>query len=475
MRPVARSIIRNAVSRAISDPGVGGGGGFDILSIFVGKQGGFYEAAGLSAMYEDTGDATPATAADDPVASLHDATGNGNRLLAQAGKELLLKFDADGTPYFNSATGRCMYSEGVFDLSASSDVTVFGLALNTSNSGTGVFAELSSNGNTTAGSFYVAAPNGGGGEIGFSVTSAYANYNGPETYFSGIFAAKLRLAGGASAVTGVINRADSGLTVVGTAAAGPFSATQKLNFMARTASATVSLPTNHNAYCMGVVSGHLTDAEISQLGTWMLRRYGFCVAASIGDSTIAAYSGTTAVSAYVTKMVPTNIAVAGHTIAQQKSAWQALSAAIRASHEAVVMQIGLNDLGPAEAASVAIARLQDLVTTVRADVAAGCKVFVSQMLPCRARLISLYGGVNGPIAYQKWLDMNAAIAGSGTTPITGVDGRITAHVALLNDGSGNLDAAYDTGDGIHENNAGRQIIAAAWRDAIVGVGLLKAI
>lgn len=129
------------------------------------------------------------------------------------------------------------------------------------------------------------------------------------------------------------------------------------------------------------------------------------------------------------------------------------------------MQVGLNDLAPTEAASVAVTRLQVLVNSI-ADDAPNARIVVATMTPCRARLIAVYGGTNGEKAYQKWLSMNDAIAGIGGGPITGVDARVTSHTDSLNDGSGNLAAAYDTGDGIHENNAAREIIAAAWQVAI---------
>lgn len=157
------------------------------------------------------------------------------------------------------------------------------------------------------------------------------------------------------------------------------------------------------------------------------------------------------------------------TIAQQKTAWQAAPGKSLAIW--VVVQVGLNDLDPAEAASVAIARLQDLVDTVQADVPDSTGVFIAKMIPCRARLIVLYGATNGLIAYQKWLDMNESIAGGGPTPITNVDGRIAAHEPLMNDGAGNLKPEYDTGDGIHPNNAGRAVNAQAWEDALVAAGV----
>jgi lysophospholipase L1-like esterase len=132
-----------------------------------------------------------------------------------------------------------------------------------------------------------------------------------------------------------------------------------------------------------------------------------------------------------------------------------------------VVQVGLNDLVPAEAASVAIARLQDLVTTVKQQSSLKTKVLIAKMTPVRQRCIDLYGATDGPVAYQKWLDMNAAIAGTGPTPIAGVAGRITTHTDDMNDGAGNLAAAYDTGDHVHPNNAGRQINGQAWNAGLI--------
>ena len=69
--------------------------------------------------------------------------------------------------------------------------------------------------------------------------------------------------------------------------------------------------------------------------------------------------------------------------------------------------------------------------------------------------------------------MITAIKGNGSTPITGVDFRVSHHTSLLDDGSGNLAAIYDIGDHIHENNAGRQIIARVWRDSLAELELLE--
>lgn len=64
MRPVARSIIRNAVSRAISDPGVGGGGGheLEIQALFAGSElGAYYNPYNLSAQFKTARDTVTPT------------------------------------------------------------------------------------------------------------------------------------------------------------------------------------------------------------------------------------------------------------------------------------------------------------------------------------------------------------------------------------------------------------------------------
>lgn len=197
-------------------------------------------------------------------------------------------------------------------------------------------------------------------------------------------------------------------------------------------------------------------------GATINRKYN-CVA--VGDSTIAAYSTYASIMEYLcSNYIKVTCAVPGHTIAQQKAAWLAL--ATRHYAKWVTVEVGLNDLDPSEAAAPAIARLQDLVNTVRANTAGDPVIFIAKMVPCKQRLIDVYGAVDGLVSYAKWLAINEAITGGGSTPITGVSGRITAHEAALNDGSGNLAPAYDSGDHIHETNAGRKIIGTEWGNKI---------
>ena len=183
----------------------------------------------------------------------------------------------------------------------------------------------------------------------------------------------------------------------------------------------------------------------------------------IGDSTIAAYSGGALVASYIPQFIPiTSVATPGDTIQGQRSKFAALT-----NHnelDVVIMQIGLNDMNPtSQTTETVLSNYQSFINYIRSVVSLRCKIYISKMLPCRQRYINLYGEVNGELSYQRWLALNNAIVNT----FTNVDGRITSHEPLLNDGNDNLKAEYDTGDGIHENIAGRQIIANAWRDKLI--------
>lgn len=190
----------------------------------------------------------------------------------------------------------------------------------------------------------------------------------------------------------------------------------------------------------------------------------------IGNSTISAYEGKAAVTSLLSAMSTpaitniTDLSDPGDTISNQQAVWQALSSSTRSAMLYVIVEIGLNDLSPGESAATVLTRYQALIDVIKAD-APSARVYTATMSPCRERLIDLYGAIDGPVSYQKWLDMNTAIAGGGPNAITGQYGVITQHAADLNDGAGNLAAAYDYGGAfphIHPDDVGRQLIADAW-------------
>lgn len=199
----------------------------------------------------------------------------------------------------------------------------------------------------------------------------------------------------------------------------------------------------------------------------------------IGNSTITAYLGYTEVGVYVFTTADTaagstyfNQAVPGHTISDQLTVYRADGN--KSTYDWIIVEIGLNDLSISNSAATTLGAYQRLIDTIRLYSKAGAKILVSAMTPCRQRLDTLYGGTNGPLSYQKWIDMNYAIMGGGSNKITGVDYRINDHVAKLSDGDGRLLWYYEgPGDHIHENNAGRQVIGLTWRKALNDLGFLR--
>jgi len=185
--------------------------------------------------------------------------------------------------------------------------------------------------------------------------------------------------------------------------------------------------------------------------------------ALIGDSTIAAYSCRSQTIAQ-TLFTPTeitdgwqavNLAVPGHTINQQLAVWNADSN--KSTYDIIIVQIGLNDMNTATATT--LTNYQNLINQINATKKAGAKVYISCMLPCKQRFVDL-GMATGQ---SNWVALNNAIIDN---TFTGVDKRNNYHVSLLDDGNGNLAAAYNCGDHIHENQAGADIIITGFRNMI---------
>ena len=190
--------------------------------------------------------------------------------------------------------------------------------------------------------------------------------------------------------------------------------------------------------------------------------------AILGDSTVAGFAGMHPVSSFLHGVEADVLALPGHTIAQQRGIWASRRGH---AHDAVIIQLGLNDLKPGRTATVIVAELQALIDRVRADSRRDCPIYVSKMSPARARWVASFGQAEGERVQRTWEKVNAAIAGDGPAPVRRVDGRVVAHVPKLADARGNLRPEFDTGDGIHLNDAGRRIVAAAWQAALARVPL----
>lgn len=196
----------------------------------------------------------------------------------------------------------------------------------------------------------------------------------------------------------------------------------------------------------------------------------------IGDSTVTTFSS----QDYVANLLytsaekcsqrgVTNLAVAGDTIAQQKTAWT--NFVDKTVPRWVIVQVGLNDMDPATATATTIAAYQDLIDTIRSGVSTSCKIIVATMTPAYERWAIV--GYNSANAQAKWVALNDAIMNRGGSPITGVDGRIEQHtidLTTLVSGNAALNPTYDVGDKIHPTTAGRQLIANSWRAGLRALG-----
>jgi lysophospholipase L1-like esterase len=185
----------------------------------------------------------------------------------------------------------------------------------------------------------------------------------------------------------------------------------------------------------------------------------------IGNSTVAEYAGEKSVATLINESgsyLITDISRPGYTIQQEDSLWRELPSDVKKSLDYVFIQIGLNDLNPEESFLKALERYQSLINIVRRETRKSCRIITSTMTPCKQRLIDLYGNSKGLVAYKKWIDMNTAITGDGPNKLINFDSYCSSSIYLMSDGEGNLAAAYDTGDGIHESTLARQIIANEW-------------
>ena len=151
-----------------------------------------------------------------------------------------------------------------------------------------------------------------------------------------------------------------------------------------------------------------------------------------------------------------SLAVAGNTISDQLTAWQNYENKLQ--HKYIFIQVGLNDMN--NDSSIILSDYQNLINQIKSTKSNDALIIASCMLPCKQRFIDL----NWSNGQSNWESLNNAIM----TSIVNVDYRNNYHVSLLGDGSGNLATQYDSGDHIHENELGANIIRDGFR-LIIGI------
>ena len=184
----------------------------------------------------------------------------------------------------------------------------------------------------------------------------------------------------------------------------------------------------------------------------------------IGDSTIAGTGVGTKISALMSLAsgyTLTDISQGGDTIQGQTSKYNNLGSSVKAAIDYAVIQIGLNDVYPASATlSDLKTKYQTLINAIKTN-SPNAYIVISCMLPCRARWQALVP-TTADHAQQMWAELNQSIINNEY----GADAVASIHQWALAYDNFVLRPEYDTGDKIHENKAGQQVILLSWLSAM---------
>lgn len=156
-----------------------------------------------------------------------------------------------------------------------------------------------------------------------------------------------------------------------------------------------------------------------------------------------------------------SLAIVANTIAQQQAQYVA-SPYFGASYvKGFLLQVGINDINAGTSGATVVSSLQSLINLIKTN-NPNAKILIALITPDKA-----YSDTLNVAYYAQWQAANA-----GIPSLTNVDAVITTGSNTLNDGAGNLQAQYDSGDGIHPNYAGRVVLGAAWRAGLHALGLI---
>lgn len=158
------------------------------------------------------------------------------------------------------------------------------------------------------------------------------------------------------------------------------------------------------------------------------------------------------------------IAAAGHEVIDQYNLWLASESRGDPRVRWVFVQCGINNIlhGTYTAAQI-IAQMATLIGDIQTQ-NPDADIYLAKMDPAKFRL-DIVTGTGGPNRYTQWVDVNAGYAAAHPAI------WLTTISDALNDGADNLDAAYDSGDGLHPNTTGDAIAVddlKAWAVALPG-------
>jgi len=184
----------------------------------------------------------------------------------------------------------------------------------------------------------------------------------------------------------------------------------------------------------------------------------------IGDSTVAGTNVGTKISALMSiasGYTLTDISQGGDTIQGQTTKYNNLSSSVKSAINYAVIQIGLNDVYPASVTIETLkSRYQTLVETIKTN-SPNAYIVISCMLPCRTRWQALVPST-ADHAQENWEGLNQSIIDNEY----GANAVASIHQWALAYDHFTLRPEYDTGDKIHENKAGQQVILLSWLSAM---------
>jgi hypothetical protein len=236
-------------------------------------------------------------------------------------------------------------------------------------------------------------------------------------------------------------------------------------------------------YRVILINRRLTDEELASATAWCMNNKP--AAAVLGDSTWqrdapteGAGRGFTSSADKILASVHPMLTLSnwGDDTTEQNTKWSALTSPAVSQLRAVIIGTGLNDIagrvdGGATVPQI-LSDLQSLIDEVRAD-CPNAVIVGSQLYDVDAWLDGRTNAANCIAAHAAW---NTALT-DGT--ITGLDAVATDHLALINDGTGDLPDLIGTGasgvnDGVHPGEYGRLCMAVGLREALVSIGLAEA-
>lgn len=197
----------------------------------------------------------------------------------------------------------------------------------------------------------------------------------------------------------------------------------------------------------------------------------------LGDSTAARTPHVATFLRNPAQGLITDLSVPGETTIGQIGRFDALPSGTKTAARWVIVMTGMNDrLGTSDISAAMIAGYQSAVDHIRANCPTA-KIIVAKINPAFSFFDQLLG-IEGPTAVAnykaEWGALNAAIGGSGGSPITGVDFRCVRQTVYMQDptypNSLHPLLAENPGD-LHQNPIGSQIIARAWQNALDSVFL----